>query len=51
MTDGYMVCAICGSPACARVKRNNNDDEDDDDTVLYYCKAHLRGHKADESFF
>lgn len=50
METGNMVCAICGSPACARVKRNN-DDEDNDDIILYYCKEHLRGHRADESFF
>jgi hypothetical protein len=50
METGMMECCICGEPACARVKRENEDD-DEDDMVLYYCKNHLRGHKADESFF
>ena len=45
-------CCICGEPACARVKKQNDDeDDDDDDMSLYYCKEHLRGHKADKIFF
>jgi hypothetical protein len=43
-----MECAICGEPACSRV---NKEDDDGEMIILYYCKEHLRGHRADESFF
>jgi len=48
--NNFVSCCVCGETACGRVKRNK-EDEEDDDMELYYCKDHIRGHKADESFF
>ena len=49
-----MSCCVCGNRACARVKKQNDDEddnEDDEEMSLYYCKDHLRGRRADKSFF
>ena len=51
MEDGMIACCICGELACSKVRKKSDDDGDDDDIFLYYCKDHLRGRRADKSFF
>ena len=48
--NNFVSCCVCVETACGRVKRNK-EDEEDDDMELYYCKDHIRGHKAEKSFF